>query len=63
MTINNVFGISFGDAKLNPFDYSEFDVMVFDETYFSNVSICWKIKQVLEQNKQNRIITATGDCK
>ena len=38
MTINKFFGISFGHAKLNPFDLSEFDVIVFDEMYFSNLS-------------------------
>lgn len=29
------FGISFGDAALDPFDYSEFDVVAFDERYFT----------------------------
>ena len=53
MTINKFFGISFGHAKLKPFDLSEFDVMVFDEIYFSNLSIYWRIKHFVEQNKQN----------
>ena len=30
ITINNMFGISVGDAKIEPFDYSEFDVTIFD---------------------------------
>ena len=29
------FGISFGDAALDLFDFSEFDVVVFDEHYFA----------------------------
>ena len=37
MTINEFFGISFGHAKLTPFDLSEFDIMVFHEIYFSNL--------------------------
>ena len=37
--------------------------MVFDEIYFSNLSIYWRIKQFVEQNKQNRITIATDDCK
>ena len=34
MTVNKFFGISFGDAYVEPFDYSEYDVIVFDEIYF-----------------------------
>ena len=30
------FGISFGDAALDPFDYSEFDVVVFDANDFTD---------------------------
>lgn len=29
------FGISFGDAALDPFDCRQFDVVVFDEHYFT----------------------------
>ena len=61
ITINKMFGISFGDTKLEPFDYSGFDVIVFDEIYFSGLSVYWKIKQFVEQNKHNKIIIATGD--
>ena len=63
MTINKFFGISYGDAKLEPFDFTEFDVIVFDEAYFSNLNIYWRIKQFVEQNKHNKIIIATGDTK
>ena len=34
MAINKFFGISFADAKLKPFDYSEFDVIVSDKNSF-----------------------------
>ena len=58
-----VFLIAFGHAKSKPFGFSEFDVMVFHEIYFSNLNIYRKIKRFVEQNKQNRKILATGDCK
>ena len=63
MTINKFFGINYGDAKLEPFDFTDFDVIVFDEVYFSNLNIYWRIKQFVEQNKHNKIIIATGDTK
>ena len=62
-TLNKFFGISFGDVKLEPFDYSYFDVIVFDEIYFSSLSTYWRIKQFVEQNKDSKIIIATGDTK
>ena len=63
ITINKFFGISFGDVKLEAFDYSFFDVIVFDEIYFSSLSIYWRIAQFVEQNKDKKIILATGDTK
>ena len=63
LTLNNFFGISFGDVKLEPFDYSGYDVIVFDEIYFNSLSIYWRIKQFVEDNKHNKIIIATGDTK
>ena len=63
MTVNKFFGISFGDAYVEPFDYSDYDVIVFDEIYFSGLSVYWKIKRFVEQNKDSKIIVATGDCK
>ena len=62
MTVNKFF-ISFGDAYVEPFDYSEYDVIVFDEIYFSGLSVYWKIKRFVEKNKDSKIIVATGDCK
>ena len=38
MTINKFFGINYGDAKFEPFDFTEFDAIVFDEIYFSNLN-------------------------
>ena len=63
LTINKFFGISFADVKLEPFDYSGYDVIVFDEIYFSSRNTCWKIKQFVEHNKKDKIIIATGDGK
>ena len=54
LTINEFFGISFGDVKLAPCDYSYFDVIVFDEIYFSSLSTYWRIKQFLELNKDSK---------
>ena len=62
MTTNKFFGISFGDSRPEPFDYSNYDVIVFDEVYFSDINIYWRIKQFVEQNKKDKIIIATGDC-
>ena len=64
LTINEFFGIYFGDVKLAPFDYSYFDVIVFDEIfYFSSLSIYWRIKQFVELNKDSKNNIATGDTK
>ena len=49
MTVNKFFGMSFGDAYVEPFDYSEYDVIVFDEIYFSGLSVYWKIKRFVEK--------------
>ena len=35
MTVNKFFGTSFGDAYVGLFDDSKYDVIVFDEIYFS----------------------------
>ena len=63
LTLNKFFGISFGDVKLEPFDYSGYDAIVFDEIYFSSLSTYWRIKQFVEENKNKKIILATGDTK
>ena len=38
-------------------------MIVFDEMYFSGLSVYWKIKRFVEQNKDSKIIVATSDCK
>ena len=63
MTLKKFVEINYGDAKLEPFDFTDFDVIVFDEIYSSNLNTYWRIKQFVEQNKHNEIIIATGDTK
>jgi len=55
MTVNKFCGISLGDAYVEPFDYSEYDVIVFDEIYFSGLSVYWKIKRFVDMNKDSKI--------
>ena len=62
-TINKLFGTSYGDAQIEPFDLTHYDTTVFDEVYFSGLTIYWRTKQFVEQNKQNKIFIATGDTK
>jgi hypothetical protein len=62
LTINIFIGVSVGDVKLEPVDYSGYDVIVFGEVYFSCLSVYWK-KQFVEQSKHNKIIITTGDAK
>ena len=52
--------IQLGDVKLKSFDYSEFNVFVFDEIYCNDIHILNRIKQIIDNNKDNMII-ATGD--
>ena len=63
MTINQFFGINYGDATLEPFDFTDYDAIVFNEVYFCNLTTYCRIKQIVEQNKHNKIIIATGDTK
>ena len=42
MTTNKFFGISFGDSRPKPIDYSSYDVIVFDEVCFSDINIYWR---------------------
>ena len=56
MTVNKFFGISLGDAYVEPFDYSEYDVIVFDEIYFSGSNVYWKIQAtLLRQDKDSKV--------
>eukprot|EP00438_Fugacium_kawagutii_P027024 Skav232522 [mRNA] locus=scaffold1096:1054611:1057742:- [translate_table: standard] len=60
VTINKFFGIAFGDERLEPFDSSGYDVIVFDEIYFHNVSK-WAMIWDFERKHPDKIILATGD--
>ena len=62
MTINKLFGICYGDEKLEKFDYSDYDVIVFDEIYFHNVGK-WALIWSFCKNNPDKIILATGDTK
>ena len=62
MTINKFFGISYGDERLEKFDYSDVDVIVFDEIYFHNVSK-WALIWNFCKSNPDKIILATGDTK
>ena len=62
MTINNFFGISYGDERLEKFDYSNFDVIVFDEIYFHNPAK-WVLIWDFCLNNPDKIVVATGDTK
>ena len=61
-TANMFFGISFGNAKLQPFDYSSYDVICFDEIYCHGLSVLNKIRE-FTLNNPDKIIIATGDAR
>ena len=63
ITINKFFSIAIGDEQLGKFDYSEFDVIVFDEICFNNSYVLAKIKDFVDQNWKDKFILATGDAK
>jgi hypothetical protein len=60
MTINKFFGISYGDERLEKFDYSDVDVIVFDEIIFHNVGK-WALIWDFCKNNPDKIVVATGD--
>ena len=62
MTINKFFGISYGDERLEKCDYSDIDVIVFDEIYFHNVGK-WALIWDFCKNNPDKIVLATGDTK
>ena len=61
-TANMFFGISFGNAKLQPFDYSSYDVICFDEIYCHGLSVLNKIRE-FTLNNPDKITIATGDAR
>jgi hypothetical protein len=60
ITINQFFNIKMGEEKIKPFDYSEFDVFVFDAIYCNDIQILNIIKRFID-NTKDKIIIATGD--
>lgn len=59
-SINKFFSISMGDEKHQPFDYSEYECIVFDEIYFNNIYALSKINNFVKSHPHLTII-ATGD--
>ena len=59
-TINKFFSIAFGDERLTKFDYSNFDVIVFDEIYFHSPSK-WELIWNFCIDNPDKIVLATGD--
>ena len=45
---------------MKDFDYSVYDVIVFDEFYFNSIPVLARIKAFVEKNP-DKIIVATGD--
>ena len=62
ITINKFFGISIGDEVLEKFNYSGYDVIVFDEIYFNGLRVLNTIREFVENNPK-LIVVATGDGK
>ena len=62
VTVNKLFGMSITDEAIEKFDDSEFDVIVFDEIYFSCIQKLAKINNYCKNNI-DKIIIATGDTK
>ena len=54
--------ISIGDEVLEKFDYSGYDVIVFDEIYFNGLRVLSTIREFLGNNPK-LILVATGDGK
>ena len=63
VTVNKFFSIAVNDEKLDKYDHSMFDVIVFDEICFNNTFVLANIKGFVEQHRANKIILATGDAK
>ena len=64
-TYNKFFSIAVHDdvgEKLPQFDYSSFDIIVFDEIYMSNLYVLDKVGQFIKNNP-DKIVIATGDVK
>ena len=62
ITVNKFFGISIGEERLEPMDYSGYDAVVFDEIYFNGLGVLNRIREFVEKNPE-LIIIGTGDGK
>ena len=63
VTLNAFFGVGMTDdatQRMAKFDDSKYNVIVFDEVYFANITMLAKIKRYSENNPE-KIILATGD--
>ena len=58
--INTFFSIQVGEEKMKDFDYSVYDVIVFDEIYYNSIPVLARIKTLVEKSP-DKIIVATGD--
>ena len=64
-TYNKFFSIAVHEdvgEKLPQFDYSDFDIIVFDEIYMSNLYVSDKVRQFIKNNP-DKVVVATGDVK
>ena len=64
-TYNKFFSIAVHEdvgEKLPAFDYSPFNVVVFDEVYMSNLYVLDKVRQFIQENP-DIIVIGTGDVK
>ena len=64
-TYNKFFSIAVDEnagEKLPSFDYSPFQIIVFDEIYMSNLYVLDKVRQFIKNNP-DIIVVATGDVK
>ena len=60
ITVNKFFGFGVQNESFKEYDYSDVDVLVFDEIYFNSIPILVRIKELVDNNK-DKIIIATGD--
>ena len=64
-TYNKFFSIAVqqdASEKLPSFDYSSYDIIVFDEIYMSNLYVLNKVRLFM-QNNPDKMVVATGDVK
>jgi len=61
ITLNKFFSVGMTeDTKMNKFDDSKYDVIIFDELYFTNIDMLRRIKNYVDNNP-DKIILGTGD--